>query len=152
MGYWDQEMTEAERGAVHVAGVPTSTAHPHESWIVSLDVHSVSVTERELEQLRSFAEYEVRHVYTDEWIERIFAAPLLACGGHNAVVFVKRADGGWAYRRSTWSIGPMYVPSWDQAPVSLVAVMDRIEREWAVKEWWAWKQARAGVFAEEQAA
>jgi hypothetical protein len=148
--HWNREMSEAERAAVHAAGVPTSAAHPHEWWIAAIDVHSVGVTEEELRQLRSFIEHEVRHVYNDTWTERILSAALPKCGGHNTIVFLKRADGGWAYRRASWEIGPMYVPTWDTAPVSLVAAMDRVER--GSPKWAEWKREHPNWFCAEDAA
>ena len=146
MGYWDQVMTEEQCAAAHVAGVPTSMTHPWEGWIVSLDVHSVGVTELELAQLRSFAEYEVRRAYYGAWAQRILLAAPFRCDGHNTVVFARRADGGWSYRRASWEIGPMYVPTWDDPPIPILAVMDRIAGERADGDWEEWKAGHHDLF------
>jgi hypothetical protein len=136
---------------IHAARVPTSTAWPSTYWVASIDEHSAPPTPDEIRALRSYIEYVVRLLYNDGYAERVLAKPLPACGGHNTTVFLKRADGGWAYRRASWNHGPTYVPVMNGSRLSLVQVMDRCENgggeDRVSPRWEAWKIVHRNVFA-----
>ena len=52
-------------------------------------------------------------------------APYDIDGGANLAYFIKHCNGGWAYRKRTWCIGPYWMPQRDDPPLSLQQVLDR---------------------------
>lgn len=53
-------------------------------------------------------------------------APFDLDSGTNTLTFAKRKDnGGWQYRRMTWTQGYTMMPPWDGPPASLLDVLDR---------------------------
>ena len=51
-------------------------------------------------------------------------APYDIDGGAAGFYFIKKRDGNWAYRRSTWTQGRLFVPSFDETPMTLAEVID----------------------------
>jgi hypothetical protein len=43
------------------------------------------------------------------------------------VRFMKYANGGWGYRITTWN-GPEFLPSWQEPPVTIQAVIERVKK------------------------
>lgn len=99
--------------------------------------------------LASYIGY-LRSKYNQWAADRMLAEPL-DVGDRAAVVFGKRGDGDWVYRRAHWSEGPFWVPE-DGQKLSLPQLLDSIET-WTGGHcnpaWEAWKSAHPGVFPQE---
>ena len=57
-------------------------------------------------------------------------APYDIDGGAVGFYFVKKQDGTWAYRRSTWRDGATFRPSFDERQLSLEEVIERGHLRW----------------------
>lgn len=70
-------------------------------------------------------------------------------GGAVGRYLIKRADGDWAYRISTWQYGPIFQPSRDARPLPLVDVLDRQSGhgDGPSKRWQAWKAEHPEIFS-----
>lgn len=74
----------------------------------------------------------VRNAYTDYFFPEPNAfrtemegfAPYDIEGGHPCRYFIKRADGGWAFRVNTWSRGPEFVPWVTEPAMTLAEIID----------------------------
>ena|SRR6478672_11280333 len=67
--------------------------------------------------------------YRESFLQRMRAfAPFDIDGSANLAYFLKRDDGGWAYRKRTWDHGPLWLPLWDAPAESLTDVIARTER------------------------
>lgn len=97
-------------------------------WVVSLDSESVDVTDDELVLIRAYTEMIVTAFYREPFASKAIADKK-GCwvNGHNTVTLLKRADGGWGYRRHTWTMGPRYVPPPTDEPTPLSGLLERIE-------------------------
>lgn len=141
--------------------IPVDSSHPGYYYIASLDAAGLMPTEMEMEQLQSFIEYKIRSYYNSTYQEKLMSMPLAKDSGHNTIIFRKGSagigslhdDDGWAFRRMTWSEGPMYVPARypeeKYEKMSLVEVMDyceRYTRDEMNPKWEAWKQEHGVLF------
>jgi len=86
--------------------------------------HLVRPSEAEVRALAVALDYALDY-YNAHYRASLLSKPFDLDGGTNTLTFGKRPDGGWCYRRMTWQVGPMLVPSWDAEPASLLAVLDR---------------------------
>ena len=78
----------------------------------------------EVAELARALDYD-RRWYNDVVVRQMLDLPLDTVGGHNTLVLLKRsADGGWAYRRSTWEYGPPMAPGRDGPPMTLTDLLD----------------------------
>jgi hypothetical protein len=110
---------------------------------------SVRPTDEELRVVASFHEQYIEYWYTESYKAKMRKRPFDLDGGANGRVLMKRPDGGWAYRRSSWTSGPAFVPNYDQAPTGLIEVLDRMHSYGTdgIDERWAnWKKARPQLF------
>jgi hypothetical protein len=165
MGMTARQLSETERSRIQEQfRIPVDSSHPATYWLASLDAQSLMPTEQELEQLQGFIEYKIRSWYNPTYQAKLLGMPLAKDSGHNTIIFRKGSagagslhdDDGWAFRRMTWSEGPMYVPARYPAEsyekMSLVQVMDYCERhtpEEPNEKWEAWKQDHAELFGAE---
>ena len=111
-------------------------AYPDRPYLLALVVPDPSVPHgnpygaaepaaTEVAELARALDYD-RSWYHDGFVARMLDLPLDTVGGHNTLVLVKRAaDGGWAYRRSTWEYGPPLAPSGHGAPLTLTDLLDQ---------------------------
>ena len=135
--------------------VPLVTS-PYPRWnfitsVVVSEVHweGVRPTDHELRMIGSFHQQYIDSWYLDSYKAHMREkAPFDLDGGANGVVFMKRPDGGWGYRRMSWRSGPLFVPDFRSEPASLVSVMDRaLSICGDVRpDWVAWKAARPELF------
>lgn len=126
MGIFVIEGTQLSVGAVISAAMS-------EMPIIALNINSVMPTAEELAELIAYrTQVAIRNGHRPEE-----APKASTVDGFNTVVFIKgdwwRPNGaeGWAYRRLTWSVGPMYFPGSDAIsppPYTLKMVIDHISR------------------------
>ena len=122
-------LTDEQIEYIEARGVPTGT---HYYWLASISDESEMPTDREIEQVRCFIEYQLtcyREGYqptirelglspfraSDPKAERVRGGGnLLWCGNHNTISFCKGWAGhpGWFWRRASWSEGPRFCPAW----------------------------------------
>lgn len=114
------------------------------------DKTSVRPTDDELRAIASFHQEYLNHWYNKRWLNRMAQKPFDLDGSANMVIFLKRPDGGFAYRKGSWNRGPEFVPERNAEPAGLVQVMDRIHTIGdgePMQRWTDWKTQHADVFA-----
>jgi hypothetical protein len=127
------------------------TSHPSWNYLVSVCVWDLYRAQRptddEARMIGSFIDYQ-RSRYRAHWQEKLRTRPFDMDGGFNSLTLIKHANGGWGYRRRTWEYGPMFVPSWEDDPESLEAVLDRIYTygDHLMGDWAQWKVDHPEVF------
>lgn len=106
-------------------------------------------TDDELRAVASFHDEYVTHYYNERWIAKMAARPFDLDGSAVGRYLVKYNHGGWGYRRSTWQYGPCFVPTAEDEPSDLIAVMDRVHTidDTLMDTWAQWKSDHAEVFA-----
>ena len=126
------------------------SAHPRWNFITSVlvgDIYDgVRPVNAELDTIASFHQF-----YLDEWyapaeLNVMAEKPFDVDGGANGRILLKRADGLWAYRRRSWRLGPLFVPSLSHRPRSLVDILDLANAN--SSRWSAWKTANSEYFPE----
>ena len=114
--------------------------------------HGLRPNDREVELLRSLIDYE-RDWYREGYVaSTLDARPFDIDSGINTLTLIKRGEGDWAYRRSTWEYGPIMVPdTWQgkEEPLGLAALADRIHNfgDQPFKRWADWKAAHPEVWS-----
>ncbi|CRK59037.1 hypothetical protein [Alloactinosynnema sp. L-07] len=108
-------------------------------------------TDHELRMVGSFHQEYIEYWYSETWKQKMRELPFDCDGGYNSVIFIKNPNGGWGYRRRTWSGGPTFVPGPSDEPSPLIAVMDGIHTFGSRDpqpgpRWTAWKTAHADLF------
>lgn len=105
-------------------------------YIIEISRSGEMPTDDEIKQILDYREKCVRGFYKESYADEILNRPLVYDAGHNTVTFVKgkdawlpNGDDGWAFRRSTWTRGPLYFPSSDMgnfppAPWNLAEVIE----------------------------
>ena len=134
--------------------VPVNSDFPGNGWVSSLSKESEMPTDEELKQLRGYIEFVLigdGSIYGAYYGSKIVGQALPLLPGHNSLVFRKATgeNSGWCYRRQSWSVGPIFVPSITEKnfrPHTLVEVMDRIEKDCRSRQWNNWKVAHSDVF------
>lgn len=112
-------------------------------------------TDRELEIIASFHAEYCDHWYGPTgtgWRGRVMERrPFDIDGGANGRILIKHSNGGWGYRQRTWTLGPEFVPEWNEEPAELITVLDRAHRivDEPAKHWLAWKANHPDLFAGE---
>jgi len=104
--------------------------------------------------LASYIGY-LRGKYTLHAQRRMLARPL-DTGDLSALVFAKRGEGDWAYRRAHWTEGVFWWPLPEGCErgrrIALVPLLDHVETSGGVTEapgWEAWKAAHPDVFGKD---
>lgn len=109
-------------------------------------------TDDEFRILGSFLEEYCQHWYRQSFRDVMARfAPYDIDGGANLAYFIKREDGGWCYRKRTWTTGLHWWPAREHSPLPLVEVLDRLHDHVGGKvsdRWVEWKAAHSDVFAE----
>lgn len=116
----------------------------------SLLDHGMRPTDQEAVLIRSFIDFR-REWYSETWRSReLDARPFDIDGTATNLLLIKRAEGDWAYRRTTWDRGPRVVPSlYDgESPLDLPGLLDRINGwgDMPNPSWAQWKTEHPQVF------
>lgn len=130
--------------------------HPKYCYLVSVvvgdDVWGGEYpTEDELRMIASFREEYIERWYNESYKKKMREESFDSDCGYNSIVLIKRDNGGWGYRRSTWTIGPYFVPSWNEPTMDLEAVLDRthhMDSKHPSREWAQWKKDHPDIFKE----
>ena len=146
-------LSDEERAHVQGFGIPVDSEHPGPWWIVNLASEGEMPSDVELEMIRSFIEYKVRHFFNPGYAEKLLAMPLARDPGYNTISLRKgrlndSEPESWFWRRSTWEHGMVpFVHREEYKGRSLVEVMDDIETGVEVYESWThWKIEHPGLF------
>jgi hypothetical protein len=137
--------------------------NPRWAYLVAFDGGSEArPTDAEAAMIESFLEEYKAYWYGTEGGYRVKLAErdLDVDGGANGVLFHKYADGDWAYRRRTWTMGPWFVPPSPMfrssypnethgGPLTLDQLLDRVSGSGDApsQRWIDWKAAHPDVFA-----
>lgn len=130
--------------------------------IISLDHNSTMPTEKELAMLASYQEFLIRlrlHITNPE---KILQMEFPSDQGYNTVIFIKgdhlwdaNGKNGWAYRRMTWEIDPLFSPGLNpdntKPQLTLVQLLDKIENK-IPEKWKKWKEEHPDIFKSKSAA
>lgn len=137
--------------AYRIAAIPGSVGeYP---YIVAFDTTSPErPTEREARLLQSFLQEYVSYWYSDSWKARMAQEPFDIDGTANGIVFYKRGENDWAYRRNFWTSGPLYWPSVTDSvgPLLLSSLLDHIHRHGdstLSPRWLKWKAEHPDLFS-----
>jgi hypothetical protein len=123
--------------------VITSPDSPDDIWGPAL-----RPGEAETRMLAAYLEYKMEW-YNAGWQAKMRKRPLDVDSGTNTVVFQKRAEGDWHYRRASWQYGPLTVGAPDGQPLGLEALLDRIHLygdDEPAPKWVEWKAAHPEAF------
>jgi hypothetical protein len=138
----------------HIYRFPiVSNAYPRWCYVTAVTVgdiwHGEVPTDDELRIVASFhAEYVERWYRESYKAEMRRKYPFDVDGGANGRILIKYEHGGWGFRRSSWTQGPMFVPTFMDEPMTLVQVLDR-EQSFGSKpseSWEKWKAEHPDVF------
>lgn len=119
-----------------------------ENPIMCLSASSLMPTEEEIRVLQLHQEYRIRKRYNHEYAQKLLDMPIAADEGATTLIFIKgpgwRPNGetGWAFRRSTWTSGPLFLPGYavqPPPPWSLMELIDRKIEDLIPKGWQEWK-------------
>jgi hypothetical protein len=108
--------------------------------------HGVEPTALEADLIVRAIEYCMEY-YNDSWRAKMRREPLDTDGTTNTVILRKRPDGGWMFRRDSWTLVPTMVPA-DR--VSLPDLLDRVfghSDGWEPAGFTAWKSRHAALIA-----
>lgn len=133
--------------------------NPSWAYLVAFDRNSpVRPTHAEAQMLASaLAEYKA-YWYGVEggYLKKLDERDLDVDGGANGLLFHKYADGDWAYRRRTWTVGPWFVPQPPTmadrrlGPLTLERLLDHVHSmaggDGPSKRWLDWKASHPDVF------
>lgn len=130
-----------------------ASAWPQWNYITAFDGSSPArPTDPEAAMIASFTCAYIDYWYNETWKRRLAERPFDIDGGANGVVFYKWAEDDWGYRRSSWTVGPLYwpgLPSRDGRKAhSLAELMDHVHTsvERVTPRWLEWKAAHPEVF------
>lgn len=136
--------------------IPAVSAWAEWNYIVAFDRESPARPDDvEAQQLASFLGYYIDYWYNESYKLHLAERPFDIDGGANGMTFRKYADSDWAYRRRTWTMGPLFVPQpptlTDRSfgPLALPALFDHIYSGAAAQphpKWAKWKADRPDVF------
>lgn len=141
--------------------IAVTSSHPGWSYLVSFDRRSEArPTDLEAAQLRSFLDEYIDRWYNSSYKAKLSRRALDVDGGANGTVFHKYAEGDWAYRKQSWTSGPLFVPGPPRSvnefaverqlgPLTLQELMD-LKHQYGAGEpnprWKAWKAAHPDLF------
>lgn len=102
-------------------------------------------TDEEAAVIASFMQYTIaRQRYYDSFLNKMAEEELDVDNGFNTISIIKRKDGTWAYKRSTWTQGHSPFPGSNLSKNSVMELLDYIENNCMTNEpdakWTAWKQ------------
>lgn len=134
--------------------IPVTGAWPERGYLAAYagELHWPRPGDAEAAMLASYIGF-LRSRYPEHAQKRMLAQPL-DTGDLSALVFAKRGEGDWAYRRAHWTEGAFWWPLPENCGgmrLTLLAVLDHIETNSGTTEapdWWAWKAAYPDVFGE----
>lgn len=112
-------------------------------------------TDDELRMVGSFHEEYCSYWYGEPgtgWRARdLDLRPFDVDGSAVGRYLTKYANGGWGFRRHTWTYGPTFAPTHTEEPASLMAVMDHIHTvcDEVSPRWVQWKVDHPDVFGGE---
>jgi len=135
-----------------------NTSHPRWCYITTVVVFgesdyrppSLRPTDDELRIIASFHQEYIGYWYRDSWKRRMAEKPFDLDGQANGRYLIKRAEGDWAYRKMTWTSGPLFAPQFGSTEtLDLIPLLDRIH-DWGDGEirpaWLKWKADHPEVF------
>jgi hypothetical protein len=139
--------------------IPVTGAHPYRGYLAAFAGNAEPFLrwprpdDAEAAALASYIGY-LRARYPEHVQRRMLEQPL-DTGDLAALVFAKRGEGDWAYRRAHWTEGAFWWPLPEGCEeglrLPLVQVLDHVETNGGATqapEWEAWKAARPDVFKE----
>lgn len=139
--------------------IPVTGAHPYRGYLATYAGQADPLLkwprpdDAEAAILASYIGY-LRGKYPEHVQRRMLSQPLDTCD-LAALVFAKRGEGDWAYRRAHWTEGVFWWPLPEGCEggrrLSLMQVLDHVETNNGVTEapeWEAWKAAHPDIFKE----
>jgi hypothetical protein len=136
------------RDQIEDAKIPLSELWPDRAhYVATLHESSLCPTRAELTLLRDYVECVTNSFYHKGLAARMLAAPYAGDDGHNTSTFTKRGVNDWAYRHYTWEHGPWPFMGGPVGPLSLLALLDHIEK-WGDSlstRWQAWHDAHPAL-------
>jgi hypothetical protein len=141
-------LTLGQREHLKKYKIPVADYLTYAYYIVAIHEDSVMPTDIELDQLRSYTEFVIGHVYAEPYQKRIFEREFSGDSGHNTVILKKDEHGHWFFRRATWTEGPSFFPNVvakEYIPMTLMDIFDR-EQRFAQQYWYEWKQTHSKIF------
>lgn len=142
--------------------IPVTGAHPYRGYLAAYAGNAEPLLrwprpdEAEAAVLASYIGY-LRGRYPEHARRRMLEQPL-DTGDLAALVFAKRGEADWCYRRAHWTEGVFWWPLPENCgdegrKLSLVQVIDHVETNNGTTEapgWQAWKAAHPDVFGKAQ--
>lgn len=136
-----------------------NTIRPSKAYLVALCINEnpdweaergLRPNDLEVEQIRSLIAYHRSGWYTPTWLAReMDSKPFdLDDMGPN-VTLIKRGEGDWAFRHSTWDRGPALAPALHEegeVPLDLPGLLDRMAH--GNSKWEQWKADHPEVFGQ----
>lgn len=138
--------------------IPVTGAHPYRGYLATYAGKAEPLLrwprpdDAEAAVLASYIGY-LRGKHPEHARRRMLAQPF-DTGDLAALVFAKRGEGDWCYRRAHWTEGVFWWPLPEGLPegrrLSLVQVLDHVETTCGEEapEWQAWKAAHPEIFKE----
>lgn len=128
-----------------IYGYLVSVVVPSEDQEKSKFYMLTSPTDKDAEVLGSFLEYtKERQQYRQGFLLGMEELPLDLDNTFNTISIMKRKDGTWAYKRSSWTQGPSPQVGWDKQCNSVIEILDYIENDCMTNQpnekWTAWKR------------
>ncbi len=118
--------------------IPVRPFHVTETrFILCLAEDSELPTDKELEMLSSYCEYETKGMYGEKGWQAMATKAYPGTAGHNTASFRKNKNGGWQYQRFTWTLGPF--PRLGEEPWTLMQVLDNMSNLFP-QRWEEWKK------------
>jgi hypothetical protein len=134
--------------ALRIPVIPTP--HPQHRYAVALMLSDTGLygptarpDDAETQMIVSYLGFRLAFYAPD----RLPAQPLDTDAGTSTAVLVKRGPGHWCWRNATWATGPLLMPPPGDPPLTLPALLDRINV--GSRRWADWKTARPAVFPAE---
>jgi hypothetical protein len=141
--------------------IPVTCSWPEWSYIASFDRDSdARPTDAEAAVISSFIAEYIGRWYNDTLKARLAKRPFDIDGGANGTIFRKYGEGDWGYRKASWRVGPLFLPSSpllrekypDENPLGPHTLVQVIDREYTMgddgprEHWVQWKADHPDVF------
>lgn len=122
--------------------IPVTKLWPDFNYFVAFHNESLlRPTDDEARMLSSFIDF-LRSHFRPGFQAELLAMPFDIDTSRFPLVFHKRADSSWAYRRAHWTIGSLFCPDIEYQ-FTLEQLLDQIEKR---SDWAEWKAAHPEVF------